>query len=84
MTNSIINRLTRIIFGVSLIIATMFVSSAPLGGFAVLPLIAIPLILSGLYGENPLGELIATPFNSIKARVINFVAKVSKHDTAAV
>ncbi|WP_455220793.1 hypothetical protein [Kaarinaea lacus] len=84
MTNSIVNRISRIIFGSSLIIATMVVNTAPLGGFAILPLIAVPLILSGIYGENPLGELIATPFNNLKVRFSNYIAKLFKHDTAAV
>lgn len=84
MTNSIVNRIARVIFGSSLIIATMVVNTAPLGGFAILPLVAIPLILSGIYGENPLGELIATPFNTLKVRLSNFIAKLFKHDTAAV
>ena len=84
MTNAIINRISRVVFGASLIIATMSVSSAPLGGFAILPLIAIPIILSGIYGENPLGELVAAPFDALKTRALNYILKVFKHDTAAV
>ena len=84
MNSSIVNRISRIIFGSSLIIATMTVNTTPLGGFAILPLVAIPLILSGIYGENPLGELIASPFNKLKARLSNSLAKIFKHDTAAV
>jgi hypothetical protein len=84
MTNALVNRILRVVSGASLIIATMLVGSSSLGGFAILPLIAIPLILSGIYGENPLGELIATPFNAMKARATSFVAKMFEHDTAAV
>ena len=84
MTNSNINRISRVVFGGSLIIATMSVSSAPLGGFAILPLIAIPMILSGIYGENPLGELVVAPVEAFKTRAANYMAKVFKHDTAAI
>lgn len=84
MTNSIVNRISRVVFGGSLIIATMSVSSSPLGGFAILPLIAIPMILSGIYGENPLGELVATPFDRLKTRVARYIAKAFKHGTATV
>ena len=84
MTNSIINRISRVVFGGSLIIATMSVSSAPLGGFAILPLIAIPMILSGIFGENPLGELVSAPFDTLKTRIARYIAKAFKHDTAAV
>lgn len=84
MTNSIIDRISRVVLGGSLIIATMSVSSAPLGGFAILPLIAIPIILSGIFGENPLGELVVAPFDRLKTRVARYIAKAFKHDTAAV
>jgi len=84
MTNSIINRIARVVFGGSLIIATMSVTTAPLGGFAILPLIAIPMILSGIYGENPLGELVAAPFDTMKSQVASYIAKIFKHDTATV
>lgn len=84
MTNTLVNRISRVVFGGSLIIATMSVSSAPLGGFAILPLIAIPMILSGIYGENPLGELVAAPFDTLKTRAANYISKVFKHDTATV
>ena len=83
MTNSTVNRIIRVVFGSSLIVTTMAVSSAPLGGFAILPLIAIPMILSGLYGENPIGELTAKPVNTIKAHVSNYVAKVFKRNAVA-
>lgn len=83
MTNSTVNRILRVVFGSSLIVATMAVNSAPLGGFAILPLIAIPMILSGLYGENPIGELTAKPVDAIKARVSNFAAKTFKRNAVA-
>jgi len=83
MTNSTVNRIIRVVFGSSLIVTTMAVSSAPLGGFAILPLIAIPMILSGLYGENPIGELTAKPVDAFKARVSSYVEKVFKRNAVA-
>ena len=83
MTNSIVNRLTRIVFGSGLILATMSVSTAPLGGFAVLPLIAVPMILSGLFGENPIGELTAGPVKSLKVRAAKFTTRLSKRNAVA-
>jgi hypothetical protein len=84
MTNSTVNRILRVAFGSSLIVATMSVSTAPLGGFAILPLLAIPLILSGIYGENPLAELTTKAFNAMKTRASDYASKVFKHGTAAV
>lgn len=83
MTNSTVNRIFRVVFGSSLIVATMAINSAPLGGFVILPLIAIPVIMSGLYGENLLGELIAKPVDAIKARISIYVAKVFKRNAVA-
>ncbi|WP_455200363.1 hypothetical protein [Kaarinaea lacus] len=83
MTNSTASRILRVVFGSSLIVATMAVNSAPLGGFAILPLIAIPMVLSGLYGENPVGELTARPVNIIKAGVTGLFAKVFKRSAVA-
>jgi len=83
MSNTIINRIFRIAFGSGLILATLVVNAAPLGGFAVLPLIAIPLILSGIYGENPIGELLDKPLGNIKTRFVNTIAKSFKHPTIA-
>ncbi|WP_455207419.1 hypothetical protein [Kaarinaea lacus] len=80
MTNSTVNRILSVVFGSSLIVTTMAVSSAPLGGFAVLPLIGIPMILSGIYGENLLGELTAKPVNAIKARLSASIMKVFKRN----
>ncbi|MEJ2179318.1 MAG: hypothetical protein P8Y28_02530 [Gammaproteobacteria bacterium] len=83
MTNSTVNRIFRVVFGSSLIVATMAINSAPLGGFAILPLVAIPVILSGLYGENLIGELTAKPVTAMKARVSNNVAKIFKRNAVA-
>ena len=80
MATSTANRISRVVFGGSLIVATMTVNSLPLGGFAILPLVAIPMILSGLYGENPIGELIAKPVDVIKTRVSNWMMKVFKRN----
>ena len=81
MFNVIVNRITRIVFGSALIATTMLVNVAPLGGFALLALIASPLILSGIYGENPLGELVNKPVTKIKERLETTIAKVFKHPT---
>ena len=83
MATSTANRISRVVLGSSLIVATMTVNSLPLGGFAILPLIAIPMILSGLYGENPIGELTAKPVTAIKAGVSSYVAKVFKRNVVA-
>ena len=83
MATSTVNRISRVVFGGSLIVATMTVNSLPLGGFAILPLVAIPMILSGLYGENPIGELIAKPVDVIKARASNWMMKVFKRNVVA-
>ena len=81
MTNSTVNRIFRVVFGSSLIVAIMAINSGTLGGFAILPLIAVPMILSGIYGENLIRELTAKPVDAIKARVSNYVAKVFKRNT---
>ena len=83
MAASMINRISRVTFGSGLIIATMSISTAPLGGFAVLPLIAVPMILSGLFGENPIGELTAAPVKTIKAQVTRFTAKLTRRNAVA-
>ena len=83
MATSTTNRIARVVFGSSLIVATMTVNSLPLGGFAIPPLIAIPMILSGLYGENPIGELTAKPVAAIKAGVSSYTAKVFKRNAVA-
>ena len=54
-----------------------------MGGFAILPLIAIPMILSGLYGVNPIGELTAKPIEAIRARISNYAAKLFKRNAIA-
>lgn len=79
-----VNRIARVIFGSILIGITLTVSTAPLGGFALLPLIAIPVILSGLYGENPIGEISAKPVTALKSGVNNYIAKmIKRHSVAA-
>ena len=78
MANLTVNRILRVLFGSSLIVVTMAVGSAPLGGFSILPLIAIPIILSGIYGENPVGELTEKSLNALKARVSQWVDKLFK------
>ena len=83
MTNPTVNRIFRVVFGSSLIIATMAINSTPLGGFVILPLIAIPVIMSGLSGENLIGELTAKPVDAIKARISIYVAKAFKRNTVA-
>jgi hypothetical protein len=81
--NNTINRIARIVFGSALIAITLAVNTAPLGGFALLPLIAIPVILSGLFGENLLGELLTKPVTATKQSLGNFIAKFSHVKTKA-
>ena len=83
MSNTTVNRITRIVFGSALIVTTLVVKSAPLGGFAILPLVAIPLILSGVFGENPLGELIDRPVTRIKVHLEHAFSKIFKRATIA-
>lgn len=80
MTNLTVNRILRVLFGASLIAVTMSVGSAPLGGFAILPLIAIPMVLSGIYGENPVGELTEKSLDALMARGSQWLNKLFKHD----
>ena len=49
-------RLNRIIFGFALILFTMLTSTAPLGWYAILPLLATYPIFSGIYGNDPVAE----------------------------
>ena len=81
MSNTTVNRILRIVFGGGLIVVTMVVNSTPLGGFAVLPLIAIPLVLSGIYGENPIGELLDNPTRNIKTYFATTFEKMLKRPT---
>ena len=81
MATSMINRISSVAFGSGLILATMTISTAPLGGFAVLPLIAVPMILFGLFGENPIGELTAGPVNIFKAQTARFISKLTRRNT---
>ena len=48
-----IQRINRILFGAALIVATMLVTVAPLGWFAILPLLATYPIFAGIYGYDP-------------------------------
>ena len=49
-------RLNRILFGTALIVFTMLVSAAPLGWYALLPLLATYPIFTGIYGIDPVLE----------------------------
>jgi hypothetical protein len=73
-----VNRITRIVFGSTLIGITLVVSSTPLGGYALLPLIAIPVVLSGIFGENLIGELLTAPTQSVKSGINRYTAKLLK------
>ena len=81
--DNIVNRITRIVFGSALIGITLTVNAVPLGGFALLPLIAIPIILSGLYGENPIGEISAKPVKALKSGLNSYLAKLIKRNAIA-
>lgn len=52
--NSTVNRISNVVVGSGLIVATMAASAAPLGTLAVLPLIGAALVLVGVTGESPL------------------------------
>lgn len=46
-------RINRVLFGAALIIFTLLVNVAPLGWFALLPLLATYPIFAGIYGTDP-------------------------------
>ena len=49
-------RLNRILFGAALIVFTMLISAAPLGWYAILPLLATYPVFTGIYGYDPVVE----------------------------
>ena len=49
-------RLNRILLGFALILFTMLASAAPLGWYAILPLLATYPIFTGIYGNDPVVE----------------------------
>ena len=66
MTNKLTSAV-QVIIGSILIGITMSVSAAPLGGYAVLPLIAIVPILFGLYGvQSPVCKLVTGAVSRVK------------------
>ena len=72
MTNqtlSPIRRFNRIAFGAVLIGITMTTSTTPLGWLAVLPLLAILPIISGLIGFDPVSSFLAQIFDRIQSKV---------------
>ena len=61
--NSTVNRISNVVVGSGLIIATMAASAAPLGALAVLPLIGAALVLVGLTGESPVSRIASQASN---------------------
>jgi hypothetical protein len=55
--NSTVNRISNVVVGSGLIIATMAASATPLGALAVLPLIGAALVLVGITGESPVSRI---------------------------
>jgi len=67
MSNTI-NRIANVVVGSGLIVATMAASTAPLGAWAVMPLIGAALVLVGISGESPLsgtGNRLASKTSSL-------------------
>ena len=54
--NSTVNRISNVVVGSGLIVATMAASTAPLGALAILPLIGAALVLVGVTGESPVSR----------------------------
>lgn len=50
-------RVNRILFGAAMIVFTMAINVAPLGWFAILPLLATYPIFAGVYGSDPVTTL---------------------------
>ncbi|WP_455223558.1 hypothetical protein [Kaarinaea lacus] len=50
-------RANRILFGTAVIVFTMLINIAPLGWFAILPLLATYPIFAGIYGNDPVTNL---------------------------
>jgi hypothetical protein len=68
-TLSPIQRFNRIAFGAVLIGITMATGTAPLGWLAVLPLLAILPIISGLIGFDPVSSFFAEIFGRFQTKV---------------
>ena len=66
-----IRRFNRIVFGAILIGITMAADSTPLGWLAVLPLLAILPILSGLTGIDPIPSFVETVYRRFQSKVIS-------------
>jgi hypothetical protein len=62
-----IQRFNRIAFGAVLIGITMATSTTPLGWLAVLPLLAVLPIISGLIGFDPVSSLAAEIFGRLQS-----------------
>jgi hypothetical protein len=64
-----IQRFNRITFGAVLIGITMATSTTPLGWLAVLPLLAILPIISGLIGFDPVSSFFVEIFGRLQSKV---------------
>jgi hypothetical protein len=68
-TLSRIQRFNRIAFGAVLIGITMATSTTPLGWLAVLPLLAILPIISGLIGFDPVSSFLLEIYGRFQSKV---------------
>ncbi len=51
-------RTNRILLGAALIVVTMLINALPLGMYALLPLLATYPIFTGIYGNDPLLQIV--------------------------
>lgn len=51
-------RMNRILLGAALIVVTMLINALPLGMYALLPLLATYPIFTGIYGNDPVLQII--------------------------
>ena len=68
-------RLNRIFTGAVLIVSTMLISVNPLGWFAVLPLLATYPLFAGIYGYDPVADIIRYLVHSW----INTASRIVEH-----
>lgn len=62
-------RIDRILLGSALIVSTMSLTFSPLGGFALLPLVATYPIFAGIYGYDPLTDFGKHQYSAMRHKV---------------
>jgi len=60
-----VQRVNRILLGAAMIVSTMLISVAPLGWFALLPLLATYPIFAGIYASDPVTVLVKRAYASV-------------------